>query len=168
MYYKKIKKITTIGVLASLSFALSFFEATVLSAFILVPGIKIGLSNIVTMFTFVLLGFIPAFYLTMLKVLFTFVSRGFTASLMSFGGSVLSLFTMFLFYKLLKSKEDFLPISILGGVTHNIGQIIMATIILGSDFVFYYIPVLLISGLVVGVFTGIIFNNMPKNIKYNL
>ena len=84
----------------------------------------------------------------------------------SLAGSLLSCITMILLKR--TKKFSMVGVSVLGGVMHNVGQIIMAIIVLGTIQLYYYLPVLIISGIVAGVLIGIlgtqIIKHLPKEI----
>lgn len=144
-------KVASLGMLFALSIVLSFVE-TGLSVFVPIPGIKLGLSNIVIMYCLFFLGKREAFILAVLKALFVLLRSPIGAA-MSLSGGMLSVVVMIM-VKRHKSSELF--ISICGGVFHNIGQLIMASIVLKSGMVYYYFPILGISGIIMGALTGIL------------
>lgn len=147
----KTKKVALTGMLIATAFILNYLE-TLLPAFIPVPGIKIGLANIVVLFALYALGPVYGIGLSVVRVVlagFTFGSL-FTI-LYSLAGCALSFIVMLL----LKKVKGFsiIGVSVAGGVAHNAGQVIVAIILLGSS-IFYYAPALIISGIVAGVLTG--------------
>ena len=160
-----VKNITTIGILLALALTLSFVEMLITPLLALPPGVKIGLANLVSMFALISLGFSEALFITILKSVFVMLMKGPVAFAMSITGGLFSIVAMFIIMKILKEKNNFIPISIIGAVSHNIGQILMASIILGSKFVILYLNVLLISGVVVGVMTGVLFNALLPRLK---
>ncbi len=117
-----------------------------------VPGIKLGISNIVILFALLRLGKPYAFVIMLLKVtISSILFSGTGAFLYALSGGILSIFAM-----LLSRKFSFSIIgtSMLGGIFHNIGQLLTASLILSPDAVLCYFPVLLLSGTVVGFLTG--------------
>ena len=101
----KTQKIALTGVLAAQALALSFLENLLPALPFLPPGVKLGLSNIVTMFCAGSLGFTTAFCVTVIKSLFVFLTRGATAFFMSLGGGLLSTLAMCLMIKFVKNKS---------------------------------------------------------------
>lgn len=148
----RTSKVAILGMLFALSIVLSVVE-TGLSGLVPIPGIKLGLSNIVIMYCLFFLGKREAFILAVLKAFFVLL-RSPVGAAMSFAGGMFSVAVMTILLKRHKNSELF--ISICGGVFHNVGQLIMASIVLKSNMVFYYFPILAISGIVMGSLTGIL------------
>ena len=94
MAKNKTKKLTTMAMLFALAIVLSFVESLIAPMFALPPGVKLGLGNIVVMYCMVYMGYSSAFQVSALKGLFSFLTRGFTAGVLSFtgGASVCLLF----------------------------------------------------------------------------
>ena len=116
-------------------------------------GVKLGLSNIVIMYTIFFLGNKSAFTLLVLKSLFIFLTRGATAFLMSFFGGLSSIIIILLL--LLKNKHlPYIMISVYAAIGHNIGQLIVSSFLLSNLLAFYYAPILIVSGVVMGLITG--------------
>ncbi len=150
---KKITRLTTAGVLIALAFILSYVES-LLPSFTGVPGVKPGLANIVTMAALYVLGWKYAVCIGLTRVILSgILFTGMNAMLYGLAGSVLSLLVMIL----LRHTDRFstAAVSIAGGVCHNMGQILLAWLMLGQA-VLYYFPVLVISGSVAGLVIGII------------
>lgn len=162
----KTQKIALLGILGAQALALSFIENLLPAMPFLPPGVKLGLSNIVTMFTAGTMGFLPALAVTLIKSLFVLLTRGVTAFFMSFGGGFLSTVAMCLMIKLVKDKSGFIGVAVVSAVCHNIGQLTVSIIVTKTTAFVYYAPVLLLSGVVMGVITGIILKAvMPLLMK---
>lgn len=149
----RLRKMTALSLLFALAMIFSFIESR-LPTFIPIPGVKLGLCNIVVIFTLLRLGVPSAIAVSLLRVLLSSLLFGNMAAFFySLAGAVLSLAVMILLMKI----QFFSPvgISVAGGVAHNIGQLIMAAIILGTAGVMYYLPVLLIAGTVAGALIGL-------------
>lgn len=151
-----VREITGIAMLFALVLLLSLVEGIMPSLPMLPPGVKLGLSNIVIMYAVFFLGKRQAFLLLLLKSSFVLLTKGITASFLSFGGGILSLFILFLFFSLKKQKFSYIITSVFAAIGHNIGQLICSAILLSSATVFYYTPVLLLSGIFMGVVTGVV------------
>lgn len=147
--------IAFMGLLFALSIILAFLEGQIPTTF-LPPGVKLGLSNILTMYCIFFLGAKRAFTLAVLKSLFVFLTRGFTASMMSLSGGLFSVLVILLLFKIKRINLSYLILSVIGAISHNIAQMIVITFIFKNAFVFWYLPILLISGVVMGVVTGLI------------
>ena len=159
----KTKKLTTLALTTAVAMVLSFVESQI-PAFVAIPGVKIGLANIAVVFAFYKMGWKEAVLISLVRVLMISILFGSVASLMySLAGAILSLLGMGLLKKIDKFSE--VAVSVCGGVLHNIGQIIMASIILETAALRYYLPVLMLSGIVAGVVIGIVAGIMVKRIK---
>ena len=118
------------------------------------PGVKLGLSNIVVMYCMVYMGFASAAQLALLKGLFAFLTRGATACLLATMGGLFSIIIMFVLRALLKDKVNYYTLSVFGALFHNIGQLTGSSIIFGTAMVMYYLPILAISAVIMGLITG--------------
>lgn len=161
----KTARLATAGIMIALAFILSYIES-LLPAFTGVPGVKIGLANIVTMVALYLLDWKYAAAISLVRVaLAGLIFNGLSAMIYGLAGAALSLIVMLLLLKIRQplsedrasapSRFSLPAISVAGGTAHNIGQILVAWAVLGRA-VLYYLPVLLISGLIAGAVTGII------------
>ena len=153
----RIQKTTTtvrLALLFAAAMTLSWLEG-LLPAFVPVPGIKPGLSNIVTMYALFFVGTPSALVLAVLKGMFAALTRGLTAGMLSLSGGILSVIVM-----ALCRKMGATPVfcSALGGVFHNVGQLVIACVLLSTPFLWYYLPVLVLSGLVMGLITGAVLH----------
>lgn len=151
---RKVKRLALMGLLFALAMALSFLESLLPALPMLPPGIRLGLSNIVTMYALFVLGPVSGYTIAILKALFVLLTRGAVAAAMSAAGGVFSVTIMLLFSLLPGIKEQYLLLSVFGGAAHNIGQLVMARFIINNQYVWYYFPVLLAAGLLMGAITG--------------
>ena len=148
-----IKKITLYGMMIALAFVFSYLERLI-PLNIGIPGVKLGLGNIVVLLALYTIGTKGAFVISVIRILLTgFTFSGLFSMLYSLAGGILS----FLVMALLKKYNVFSTtgVSVCGGVSHNIGQLFVAMIVLESSNVWYYLPVLLVSGCLAGVAIGI-------------
>ena len=139
----------------TLSFALilSFVESRI-PALVAIPGIKAGLANIAVIFALYKMGAREAAVVSFLRILIVSMLFGSVASLIySIAGAVLSLTVMILLKKLTPLTE--VGVSVCGGVMHNVGQIIAASLMLNTNVVVYYLPFLFISGILAGTAIGV-------------
>lgn len=156
------KKVAYFGVLLSLSLILSYVESLFPFGFG-IPGVKLGLANLVTMIALFCLGVRRAVLLSVLRVILSGILFGNMFSVVySLSGAAVSLFVMILLKK--TKRFSILGVSIAGGVAHNIGQIVLATFLMENKAFFYYIPVLLIVGTVTGMLIGIGSNEVMKRL----
>lgn len=154
MNKRPAKKVAFLGLLFALALVLSFVESAIPVSGFLPAGVKPGLSNIVTMYAVFFLGYGEAFSIAVLKSLFVFITRGATAAFLSVSGGVFSVLLMLLLL-LPRRKLSYLVISMFGSVAHNLAQLLAASVLLGSD-ALYYAPVLVVSGVLMGVLTGML------------
>lgn len=150
----KAMKVAYYGMLVALAFIFSYIE-TLIPFHFPVPGIKLGLANIVVLVALYLFGAKDAFVVSCVRI----VLSGFTfgnpfSMLYSLAGGLLSWLVM----SLCKRIKDFsiIGVSVTGGVAHNIGQIVMAGLVLRTVTVVSYLPMLLIAGVATGVFIGML------------
>ena len=150
----KTRKITTLGLSVALALILSYVES-LLPPLMAVPGVKVGLPNIVILFLLWRYGWKEAAAVSGLRLLLTAaLFTGFAAFFYGLSGAVLSLAGA----ALLKRSGRFSPlgVSAAGGVLHNLGQIALAALVLDSGYIFAYLPVLLLSGTAAGALVGLL------------
>ena len=137
------------GLLFALAMALSFLESLLPALPMLPPGIRLGLSNIITMYALFVLGPVSGYTIAVLKSLFVLLTRGAVAAAMSASVTVMLLLSL-----LPGIRRQYLLLSVFGGAAHNVGQLIAARFIISNQYVWYYLPVLLAAGLLMGAITG--------------
>lgn len=152
--YDKTRHIALSGLLFALAMALSFMEGMLVIPGLL-PGMKLGLANIVVMYALFFMGAKQALILDVLKALFVFLVSGFTAGLLSLCGGLASLLVMWLLYYVLPIRPTWFILSVCGALAHNVGQLLGAGVIISSSLSLYYAPVMLVLGLVMGALTSI-------------
>ena len=157
------RRLAFLSVAVALSMILAFVESQIppLST---VPGVKLGLANIVTVFLLYKLGWKEAASVSVIRVLLSALLFGSFVSLMySAFGAVLSLAVMI-------PAKRFLPfspigVSVLGAIAHNAGQILAALILLGNAAIVYYLIPLAVSGTLAGVCIGVLGGLVAERIK---
>ena len=150
----KYKKMTFLALSVSLAMILSFVESLI-PPLVAVPGVKIGLANIVTVFLLYTLGWRAAGCVSLIRVLLSALLFGNVQSLIfALSGAVLSFIVMVVVKKLLPFGK--VGVSVLGAVAHNAGQVAAAVIVMETVALAYYFIPLVISGTVAGVFVGIL------------
>jgi len=157
----ELKKLTRLSMLLALSVVLSLIESMVPIINGIIPGVKLGLANIVVLVALYIYGFKDALSLTILRVFLIGILRtglfGITF-FFSFSGSIFSICAMVIFKKY--TKLSIIGVSIIGSVFHSIGQILIASIILNNANVMYYLPWISLFS----IFTGIIVGYISKEI----
>ncbi|MFV0466180.1 MAG: Gx transporter family protein [Lachnospiraceae bacterium] len=159
----KSKKIATYGMLVALAFILSYIES-IIPLPIPVPGIKIGLANLVVITALYLMGPGDALILSLLRVVLVGFTFGNMSTMMfSLAGGLLSWLVMVLAKR--SKVFSMTGVSILGGISHNIGQILVAIVVLNTATLVYYLPFLILSGLVTGTVIGILGAIITKRVQ---
>lgn len=156
------KKVALYGILIALAMVLSFVE-TLIPIPLPIPGIKLGLANLVTIIGLYLVGIPGTVCITVLRVVLVGLSFGNPYSMIyGLAGSFLSLLVMALMkrYRLFSQ----VGVSILGGVFHNIGQLLFAAVIVQTAGVFVYMPTLLAAGCTAGAIIGILGGIMTERL----
>lgn len=149
-----LKKIPYLGLFLALALVCSYIESLIPFAFG-IPGIKLGLTNIVVVLMLYCIGSKEAFLISVFRiVLVGFMFSNIFGIIYSLAGGLLSFLVMWLLIRIGKLKC--ISISVAGGIFHNIGQIIVATYIVRNINVIWYLPVLVIAGAVTGLIIGII------------
>jgi len=150
----KSKKTSLYGMLLALAMVLSYVEA-IIPINIGVPGVKLGLPNIVTVIGLYSIGPVPTMIISALRILLVSFMFGNTMTLAySVSGFLLSYITMVILIKIGGFQRT--VVSITGGVMHNVGQLVAAVLLLHSEVLFYYLPVLMIAGVVAGAVIGLV------------
>ena len=150
----KTHEIALSGLLFALAMALSFVEGTLVIPG-LMPGMKLGLANIVVMYALFFMGGKQALVLDLLKALFVFLVSGWTAGFLSLCGGLFSLLVMWVLYDHFPVQPTWFILSVCGALAHNVGQLLGASVILSSAMSLYYAPVMLVFGLIMGSLTSI-------------
>ena len=150
----KTQDIALSGLLFALAMALSFVEGTLVIPG-LMPGMKLGLANIVVMYALFCMGGKQALVLDLLKALFVFLVSGWTAGFLSLCGGLFSLLVMWVLYYHFPVRPTWFILSVCGALAHNVGQLLGASVILSSAMSLYYAPVMLVFGLIMGSLTSI-------------
>ena len=130
-----------------------------------VPGITLGLANSVLLYSLYMLGIRQSIVLMLLKALLSWlIYMNMSAMLYSLAGGVLSLLAMILIMRV--KGVSVIGVSAIGAVFFNVGQILMAVVILNTpQLIVTYLPVLMISGVLTGILTGIIARMVMKHLK---
>lgn len=155
--------------MVALAFTFSYLESLIPFNFG-IPGVKLGLANLVVVVALYIMKPGEAFSIAVIRILLAGLTFGNVYSLAySLCGGILSFIVM---YFMRKTKLSVIGVSMLGGICHNIGQIIVAAVVMETARIAYYLPVLLVAGLITGLLLGIVskliidrFNKISKNQK---
>lgn len=157
-------KIALSAILIAMAAALSYTERFIpLGLIVPIPGIKLGLANVVSMFALFFMGFKSAFIILVLRCLLTSFFGGFSSLMFSLAGGIMAVLTM----ELLRRAKIFsiYGISIGGSVMHVTGQVLTSMAIMKSHYVLSYLPVLIISAVVTGALTALISAQVLKRME---
>jgi heptaprenyl diphosphate synthase len=160
----KTKTIARFAMLTALALVLGYLESLIPIA-PTIPGIKLGLGNTVLLYAVYMASPLESAMLMVCKVALSSLmfGGGFSAMLYSLAGGILSLAVMLLLVRL--PKVGVIGVSACGAICHNLGQIAMASLILGVGAVWAYFPILVISGLVMGPITGAVAKSVFAALK---
>ena len=162
----KASKLSLAALSVSLAMILSFVESQI-PAFVAIPGVKIGLTNIVVIYALYKSGWKYAAVISFVRVLLVGMLFGNGVSIAySLAGAAVSFAVMVL---LMRAKVfSTTAVSVAGGVMHNMAQIGMACIIMETNLLTYYAPFLLISGTLAGIAIGVISAIMIKRVDIKI
>ena len=153
-----------LGLMVALAMILSYLEAIIILP-VAIPGIKAGLSNLLIVTVMYLYSPREAALVNLVRILLSAMLFGtVTGLIFSLSGAVLSFAVMGLFWK--AGLFTVTGVSILGGVFHNVGQLIAAVFLFSSVTLGYYLPVLLLAGLITGAVNGILATVILKRIQH--
>ncbi len=166
------RKLTTIAVLVALAIVLHLFEALIPIPFP-IPGVKLGLANIVTLLALVLFDFKTALTIAFMRTVLGSLLSGTLfniAFFLSFSGAITATCVMAILLYLGKSlnfhfRFSLLGLSVAGAATHNLGQLAMAALLIKHSGIFYYLPVMLLSSIPTGILTGLLLRELLKHLK---
>lgn len=150
----RINKIAYTGLLSAFAIIISYVEM-LLPLNIGIPGVKPGLANFIILIVLYEFGVKEAFIINFIRILVNGILFANVFSILfSLSGALISMITMFLVKKV--KGISMIGVSIAGGVSHNIGQILIASVIVETYSVVYYIPVLILSGVITGILVGVL------------
>jgi heptaprenyl diphosphate synthase len=154
-------RVAFLGLFTAFTMILSFVESQI-PTFVAIPGIKLGISNIAIIIILYRYGFKEAAFISLLRVVLTSLLFGTVLSMVySIAGAILSLAAMVILKKVL----SVVTVSVIGGVFHNIGQIAVAILVTETTELIYYLPVLIISGVIAGIVVGLVAGIAVKKIE---
>ena len=163
----KSKRIAFLGLCTALALVLAYVEILIGPLFPSVPGIKMGLPNIIIIFLLYRRGVLSAAAVSLLRILLVSLLFGNVVALSySLAGAALSLLVMILLRKINFMSE--VGVSVAGGVTHNVGQILMAMLLLETSQLGYYLAVLTVTGTVAGILIGLCGSLLIRKIPQKL
>lgn len=157
------RKVAFYGIFASLAILMGYIEFIIPSP-VPVPGVKLGLANVIVLIAMYFINNKAALSVSVIRVLVSsLLFGGFSGFLYSITGALVS-FVVMVSVKKIKSA-GIIGVSIMGGVSHNIAQIAVAALVLQTVGLIYYIPALLVAGVITGVIIGIVAKYSLVHIK---
>lgn len=157
------KKTAFLGVFLALAMICSYIEMLIPFNFG-IPGVKLGLTNIVVVLMLYTIGTREAIMVSVLRILLMGILFGNVMSIVySLAGGILSFLVMAILKK--TGQLGCISVSVAGGISHNIGQILAAAVVVNSFSILYYLPVLLIAGVVTGLLIGILAQELIVRLK---
>ena len=159
----RTRRLTLLSLMVALALILSYVESKI-PAFVAIPGVKVGLANIVVILALYKLGAKEAAAISGVRILIVSMLFGNAVSwVYSVTGAIFSFAVMLLLKKLTPLNE--VTVSVAGGVMHNVGQIIAACMLMETAAVMYYLPFLIVSGVIAGIAVGIAAALLIKRVK---
>lgn len=155
--------VATYGMLIALAFIFSYLEAMIPIP-IPVPGVKLGLANLVTIVGLYTVGIPGTVVVSLLRIVLVGFTFGNTSSMIyGLAGGTCSLLLMILCKKTNGFSQ--IGVSIAGGIGHNVGQIAMAALVMQTSGLFYYLPALLVAGVMAGAVIGLLGGMVTERIR---
>jgi heptaprenyl diphosphate synthase len=157
MQRSRLRRLTLDAMLVSLALVLAIVERWIpLELLVPIPGLKLGLANIVTLVALLRLRPSDALIILFVRILIMGTITGLTAMLFSLGGGMLALLTMWLLSYWEDKLFSAIGISLAGAAAHNIGQVLVAGLVMGEPLlIITYLPALLLTGIGTGLLTGV-------------
>ena len=150
----KVRKLVTLGLLDAIALTIFMIEAQI-PALVPIPGIKLGLSNIITVFTVFAMGPLEGAAVLFVRIFLGAVFAGnFSSILYSGAGGLCAILITILLRKILSRKQLWVA-GCLGAIAHSVGQMAMAMFVTGTPAIAVYLPVMMACSIVTGLFTGL-------------
>ena len=157
------KRVALLGMLLGLALLCSYVE-TLIPINFRIPGIKLGLANIVVVIAIYLVGVKEALLITVARILLSGLLFGnMFAIVYSLAGGLLSFFVMVLLKT--KVKLNIVSVSTAGGIAHNLGQLVVAALVVENMNLLYYMSVLFFAGLLTGLLIGIVSREIVMRLR---
>lgn len=159
----RLQKTACLGLFTALASILGYIE-TLLPVFAGIPGVKLGLANLAVLYLLIRFSWREAALVSFARILIIGALFGSLFSIAySTAGALLSLAVMTLLHK--KTGFSVIALSVAGGVSHNIGQLLIAVLVTESGVLFYYAPALMVSGVLTGILIGLLTSEVQKRIR---
>ena len=157
------RKIPYYGLFAALAILMGYVEFMI-PVPVPIPGVKLGLANVIVIIMLYFMDAKSAFFVSLIRVLLSgLLFAGFAGMLYSLAGALCSFAVMVLLQK--TGKFSMIVVSVAGGIFHNVGQIVVASLVVQNVRMAYYLPFLLVSGVVTGIVIGIVARTALRYLK---
>ncbi len=163
-----VKKMVVLALFIAMSFSLHYIDS-VIPSFLPIPGFRLGLANLITLFALYYYGVFSFLFVVISKTLLVAtLTSGFGVTfLMSLGGAILSSIITILLYKLI--KPSIYTVSIYGSVFHSLGQLLVYSLFFSSFYIFLYLillgPMSILTGYFIALIDKIIITRLPASLK---
>jgi len=156
-----------LGIMISISIVVSMVEAEISTVLFIIPGVKLGLANIITLIILYIYGPKDAFIVLIIRILLVaIIYSAMPAPLMSLAGGIFAYVTMVLIKKI--KQLSVVSVSVAGSLMHMVGQIIMAILVLATKELLLYLPYMIILSVPTGIFTGIVAKKLTLTFEKTL
>ena len=163
--HSKASRVATTALLATLALIFSYVEA-IIPIPIAVPGVKLGIANLAVLIALYRFDFRYALSINLIRIIVSgLLFNGLFGALYAMSGGILSLLVMWILKK--TNLFSIVGVSMAGGVAHNMGQILVASILVSDLRMFMYLPVLMFSGIISGIIIGIIAYYVQRSLNVN-
>lgn len=159
----KVKNLTMLGFFSAIAVILSLLESSLIVLPAL-PGVKVGLANVVVMFILFTHGRKNAVYIVILKGIFSLITRGAMAGVLSLAGGLLSIIVIILLGAVIK-RASLSLLSVGGAVTHNLAQFSIVSVVYYPASMLYYLPFLVISGVIFGIVSSVFLKAVTPSLS---
>lgn len=163
--HSKASRVATTALLATLALIFSYVEA-IIPIPIAVPGVKLGIANLAVLIALYRFDFRYALSINLIRIIVSgLLFNGLFGALYAMSGGILSLLVMWILKK--TNLFSIVGVSMAGGVAHNMGQILVASILVSDLRMFMYLPVLMFSGIISGIIIGVIAYYVQRSLNAN-
>lgn len=162
------RKLTILAMFISAALVLHVVEG-MLPVPLPMPGVKLGLANIITLIAILFFNFRETFIIVVIRCLLGSIFGGSVSGfIFSISGGILSTIVMWILYSRFNKHFSLIGISSAGAIAHNLGQLFAASLMISDARIYLYLPLLMVSSVITGIFIGIVCNYTKKLIINNI